>query len=312
MKKAANRTLSAPLRVFWDIAAVPDEASRGPAERVARELASLKVFFVTLRLVDGRRDDLGDILGLLKAGGTRVTVSISGTDSLPGPDALKAADAVDLSPADAAGLGALLERINKEAPAGKPMSVSVVPSKANTGALLEMISDALGAGIRTFNLINPGLVYDCRRAPEFVLGERERKKLARGLESLLMPFGDAVKLFVHDLFLHRELELPGLPARIEYAGCQAGEAIMYIDRNFTVYPCSTMPVALGSLLGGTVKDIWSSEGRRLLRERVEKLPEQCAGCPEAEDCKGGCRGLAWEVGGAGCMDPGCGKYTGLV
>jgi GeoRSP system SPASM domain protein len=311
MKNSFNKTLSAPVRVYWDLTDAPDAPPQGPTLKVARELSALRVFFVILRL-DGRRDDIGEVMGVLKTGGVRVTVSISGAASLPGPDALTYADAVDLRPADVAGLGRLLEIVKKDVPAGKPISVSVVPSKDNSGVVLDIISYALDAGLQTFNLTNPCLIYDRGRAREYVIGQAERDAFKNGLEKLLTPLGPGIKLFVHDLFLHKSLKIPGLPGRIEYAGCQAGDAIAYIDSSFMVYPCATMPVPLGSLHETTLKDIWSGAARKTLRERVEHLPEGCASCQEASDCKGGCRGLAWEVGGEGCVDPGCGKYTGLV
>jgi GeoRSP system SPASM domain protein len=311
MKNSFNKTLSAPLRVYWDLTDAPDATSRELALKVARELSSLRVFFVILKL-DGRRDDIGEVLGVLKSGGVRVTVSISGADSLPGPGALAYADAVDLRPADTPGQQRLLETVKKDVPAGKPMSVSVVPSKDNIGPVMEIISAAVDAGIKNISLINPCLIYDRGRAREYVIGQAERDVFKSGLEKLLTPLGPGIKLFVHDLFLHKSLNLPGLPGRIEYAGCQAGDAIAYIDSAFTVYPCATMPVPLGSLHETTLKDIWSGAGRKTLRQKVEELPEQCAGCQDASYCKGGCRGLAWEVGGEGCIDPNCGKYTGLV
>lgn len=300
------KTLSAPLRVYWALAPA-DHAGLSPglAGDVASELAGLKVFFVTLRLVSGPRDDLREIIGRLKKGGVRVTVSFSGASCFSGFDDVSAADGIDLSPPDTDALEGLLEAA-ASVPKGKPLSVSVVPEKGNIDAVAKIIARSLDAGVRVFGLPNPDLVSEPVDADRFVLDDADRGILKEEIETLLVPYGKEVKLSVHDLFLHKSLELPGLGAVVEYAGCQAGDAIAFIDHIGLVYPCSTWPEPLGRLGPCSFREIWASESRSMMRELVGSIPGDCADCPDSRVCKGGCAGLASAMGRPGGRDPGCG------
>ena len=296
------RPLSAPFRVYWDVA--PEEGggvSQEVAGKTAAELAALKVFFVTLALSGQPREDLAGIIGLLKKGGSRVTLSIGRPEAIPDAAVLELADGVDVRPEDEGLLDSLLSAV----PAGKQATLTLTPERGGAEAAGSMIKAALDAGVRTFSLANPNIVYDREGAPRYALGAADRKAYTDVLEGLLGTLDSGVRLFVHDLFLHRTLNLPCLGGRIEYAGCQAGDAIAYIDRSGTVYPCATFPVPLGEIGGSTVKEIWASAERLKLREKVVSAPGECAGCGEIADCKGGCRGFAWAVAGPEGKDPNC-------
>ena len=301
--KKSPRPLSAPFRVYWDLVPETDGGiSPEVAGRTAVELATLKVFFVTLSLSGQPRGDLAVIIGLLKKGGSRVTLSFGRPEAVPGAAVLELADGVDVRPEDEALLDSLLSAV----PAGKQATLTLTPERGGAEAAGRMIKAALDAGVRTFSLANPNIIYDREAAPRFALGAADRKAYADVLEGLLGTLDSGVRLFVHDLFLHRTLNLPCLGGRIEYAGCQAGDAIAYIDRSGTVYPCATFPVPLGELGNRTVKEIWASTERLGLREKIVSAPGECAGCGELPDCKGGCRGLAWAVAGPEGKDPNCG------
>jgi len=301
--------LSAPLRVYWELPPVKDGGPEPEAALdMARSFGALKIFFLTVRLT-GSREDIAEVLEAAAKGGIRITVSVSSPGSFPGWKAMAAADVLELVPADAASLGRLLDEVKGRS--GKAeISVSAVPSRDNTQDVIEMFRLALGNGIRIFSLANPlipyGLVPD-GGAAAFVLTDRERTMLKEGLEALLMPFGQDIKLFVHDLFLHGSLKLPGLGGRIEYAGCQAGDAIAFIDGQGRVFPCATLPLPLGDMKTESLKGIWAGRARKELRERLAATASGCAGCVSIEDCKGGCRGIAYLIGGHESKDPGCGK-----
>ncbi|MBI5696370.1 MAG: SPASM domain-containing protein [Nitrospirae bacterium] len=298
------KTLSAPLRVYWDIA--PEESgglSPVRALTLAEELAALKVFFVTLGLTGGRRDDTAGIVAALKKGGSRVTVSVPDVGTFPGWDAVAGLSVLDLRPVDAGTLGMLLDDVAVSAPKGVEVAVSVVPSRSNTARMLEIFSLAVSRGICIFNLPNPPLVGG--GAGDYILGAPERAAIKAGLEGLLSPLGKDVRLGVHDLFLHQTLALPGLGGRIEYAGCQAGDAIAYIGADGLLYPCASWPAPMGDLNISAFRDIWADESRQNLRESLSAAPEDCAACEEAAVCKGGCRGLALALTGRDGRDPGC-------
>jgi GeoRSP system SPASM domain protein len=82
--------------------------------------------------------------------------------------------------------------------------------------------------------------------------------------------------------------------------------MLSIDRNGFVYPCPVMPVPLGDLKSMSLKEIAKGVAKRELRSRLLILPAECAGCSEAESCKGGCRGRGEKVSGSWeSLDPGC-------
>lgn len=299
--------LSAPLRVYWDLC---PEKSGGinarEAEAIAGQLAALRVFFVTVRLMGGKRDGLGAIIDILKTGGSKVVVSVASPESMPEKGDLAIAAGLDLYVRDKGVLASLLERL--VLPEGMSLSVSMVPDRSNLSEIVEVVKAALGAGIKTFYLVNPDLVNGAKSASAYALSAAQRAGFKEAIEGVLKPLGQDVRLFVHDLFLHKALELPGLGGRIEYAGCQAGDAIAYIDKKGLVYPCATLAKPLGDLTKATLKEVWGSDLRRRIREMLVAIPEECAPCKDADDCKGGCRGLAWAAGGQKNIeskDPNC-------
>ena len=301
----AIKTLSAPLRVFWEL---PPEKIGGPdvgiALGIAEELARLKIFFVTLRL-SGPRADIAKLIAALKAGGVRLTISLVSPDAFSGWDALSGADAVEFFPSDVNGLRDIAARTGN-IPEGTKISLAMVPAAGGAAEIIAMTDAGLKLGIGTFNLINP-LVTSVSDAKRYILRESDRASLKEGLERLLVPFSDGVKLFVHDLFLHGALELPGLGGRIEYAGCQAGDAIAYIDGSCSVFPCASFPVNLGNMKQHSMKELWSGAARTELRRLIAALPAGCRDCTDAADCKGGCRGIAYVLGGHDAKDPACGR-----
>ena len=301
-----GKKFSAPVRVYWDLADGPEGglgASKSIA--VACELAGSKVFFAALRLASGPMPGLGDIISALKGGGARVTVSVCDPGSFPSKDVIARADVLDLCPKDAAGLSGLLKVAEMEEAGREKISVSVVPTSDGGRQVEEIFGMAANSGIRLFSLPNPDLVNLGGPASRFVLDEGQRALCKKAVEGVLRPLGETARLFVHDLFLHKALDLPGLAGHIEYAGCQAGDAIAYIDKTGLVYPCRSMPFSVGDLKHASFRDIWSGEERNAVRARIMAVPDGCAGCAEKAVCKGGCRGLAFVEAGPGGRDPCC-------
>jgi GeoRSP system SPASM domain protein len=302
-----KKNLSAPLRVYWEIAPVPAGLSEAHALNLAAELVNIRVFFVTLRVVDGPRADLPELAGVLRRGGVRTVASFTDASQFANIDSSFPADNIDLHAGGSGGFAALLLPALNKFP-DKPISVSLVPRPDNIGYIRQVINTALDRGLRTFNLVNPDLISGgpAGNSPdEFVLTAPVRAEWKAMLEELLKPLGDTVKLFVHDLFLHKSLALPGLGARVEYAGCQAGDAVAFIGKTGSVYPCASMPVALGDIKETTLRDVWASPARQEVVSGIRAIPAGCASCSEASLCKGGCRGLAWVSAGKDSADPAC-------
>ena len=321
--------LSAPVRVLWELD--PDRGiSEERALQTAEELIALKVFYVTIRPAVGKSASLAAGIINPPAPFTHITLSIASPEAFPGWDKTAGIRALDLYNFP----GRCLQEsttIFENAPAGVALSVTVVPEKGKLDGLLETIREGLALGIKIFSLANPELVQGANNVPSppageggakrreragrhsrengnpatFILDKSDREYLKHGLDALLTPHGNKVRLLVHDLFLHEALELPGL-GRTEYAGCQAGDAIAFIAADGTVYPCATFPFPLGNLKDENLKDIWSGAARRKLRAEIEALPDICAACGLSATCMGACRGLAFASGGLGLPDPSCG------
>ncbi|HEY3346594.1 MAG TPA: SPASM domain-containing protein, partial [Nitrospirota bacterium] len=249
--------------------------------------------------------DLPELAGVLRRGGVRAVASFTDASQFANIDSSFPADNIDLH-AGGGEFAALLASALDKFP-DKPVSVSLVPRPDNIGYMKQVINTALDRGLRIFNLVNPDLISGGPdlKPDGFVLTAPARAEWKGMLEEMLKPLGDTVKLFVHDLFLHQSLALPGLGARIEYAGCQAGDAVAFIGKTGLVYPCASMPVALGDIRETTLREVWASPAREKVVSDIRTIPADCASCAEASLCKGGCRGLAWVMTGRDSADPAC-------
>jgi GeoRSP system SPASM domain protein len=110
------------------------------------------------------------------------------------------------------------------------------------------------------------------------------------------------RIRVHDFILARILEQEST----EPSGCEAGNAIVFIDESGTVYPCETLLVPMGNLENEELDTIWASPLRDRIRADVGKMPGLCASCPELTICRGGCRGAVYHLKGHySAPDPMC-------
>ncbi len=121
-------------------------------------------------------------------------------------------------------------------------------------------------------------------------------------------------LVVHDYFLWKALrerfpEASG--ERVEFAGCQAGSSLVYVDWDGNVYPCDSLPIRLGNLLETPLEKIWRSPARENLFAAIQATPGACGDCGEYSGCLGGCRGLAHAVHDSfDAPDPSCPRGAG--
>jgi len=301
--------LSAPVRLYWEL--VPESAggiSHGTALDVAAEVAAMKVFFVTARLSGGKRHDLGALVTEMKKGGVSLKFSAADRKSLPDGDVSSQTGGLEIfvdSPD-----GGLAERLNEIHSAClkaglTPTSVAAVPSKANAESFEGFFERCLELGLTSISLPNPVVVGNLAGTGPYVLDSLSRASIKKAAEKVLAGREGSVKLFVHELFLYRELNMPGIGERTEYAGCQAAEAIAYIGPDGTVYPCSSWPEPIGNLEENTFREIWSGAERKDVVTRIGDLPEECRGCGIKDECFGGCRGLAVAMEAEEKPDPGC-------
>jgi radical SAM protein with 4Fe4S-binding SPASM domain len=83
-----------------------------------------------------------------------------------------------------------------------------------------------------------------------------------------------------------------------WSGCQAGLTAVGIDSAGNVRGCESLNddgFIEGNLQRETLRDIWTKKGNFKYNRRFDpsQLSGQCAGCPKAEICRGGCRGACY-------------------
>ena len=120
-----------------------------------------------------------------------------------------------------------------------------------------------------------------------------------------------VDLRVHHYGLWQALQAAGVHPHGDEtpgAGCQAGNALGYIDPAGLLYPCASLPVPLARVSVGAITAAWSGPDLAALREGIARIPAACADCPCEPACRGGCRGWAhyladWNATGPDCVKP---------
>ncbi len=107
-----------------------------------------------------------------------------------------------------------------------------------------------------------------------------------------------IRFFIHDLFIFKIFfpEKRKSKERMEYGGCQAGNALCYIDQKGDLYLCSSLYVNLGSVLDKDIKTIFRSKLRSDVRKKIEeRFAKKCVRCLDFSDCQGGCRGVVYFI-----------------
>lgn len=151
----------------------------------------------------------------------------------------------------------------------------------------------------------PSLVLPMQRlydgSASFMVTDGIQAELGRLLEGIDVA---GLRLTIHDPFLWRAVH-PNTP--FPGGGCQAGNTMLAIAPDGTVYPCPSLPLALGSLTETTLAELAAGEAKKRFRATVAPLPDACLGCPEQKGCKGGCRGRSLVINGdIARPDPACG------
>lgn len=110
------------------------------------------------------------------------------------------------------------------------------------------------------------------------------------------------RLRVHDYPISMALGIGGP----EPQGCEAANALAFVDPEGHVYPCDTLRVRMGTLGETGMAEIWAGPLRLRLRRDLSCVPAPCAGCGLWERCRGGCRGAVYTLHGHyGSPDPMC-------
>jgi radical SAM protein with 4Fe4S-binding SPASM domain len=180
----------------------------------------------------------------------------------------------------------------------------------NLVAVAAEIERAVVSGVTSISLPNLPLFGDVLRdAGEATPHVGQLGVLARRVAAALHSH-PPVDLRVHHYGLWQALRAAGVRPQGEESpgtGCQAGNALAYIDPAGILYPCVSLPVPLARVSVGAITEAWSGPGLAALREGIARIPDACAKCALEPTCRGGCRGWAhylsldWNAAGPDCV-----------
>lgn len=305
--------LDTPLRVTWDLHGKNTSLGEEDALRVADGLSAAGVFFATLEERPLLHAALRGILDTLAAGGGQVLLVCDGSDAelaclTPGlPIAtlfLNAAPFVTGGRPDIPGLTRAVALVRER---GYEPALLMTPLRGNIRALPGLLDFCRQVGMGKFKLPNVKIddSFCPSRGPD-LLQPQDLETLRALLGADRDAMRDGIALEVHDLFLWELLYPGGEEGRSEYGGCQAANSLAHVDVVGDLYPCSSWPQRLGSLLQTPLEDLWTSSLRHAIRKGIAEVPSGCAGCRDYPLCFGGCRGLARTLSSvAGGRDPLC-------
>jgi len=182
----------------------------------------------------------------------------------------------------------------------------------NLDAVAAGIERAAAAGVTAISLPNLPLFGEVLLGAGEATPRVEQLVRLAGRIAAALHGRPAVDLRVHHYGLWQALRAAGVHPHGEGApgaGCQAGNALAYIDPAGVLYPCASLPVPLARVGAGAIAEAWRGPGLAVLRESIARIPAACAGCPCEPTCKGGCRGWAhylaadWNATGPDCTRP---------
>ncbi len=287
--------LDAPLRVTWEIHRQAESLPAANLFTIADRLLEAGVFFTLLEGAPLRHEGAGELISRLGAG-SRVSLACG-----PVPEELENLapgwpcseiflDASAVSPQDFPSLEECVDRVREK---GYQPSLIFRPGLENLKNLKELVSFCQRVGIGKLKLPNTLIdgSFDPPAADELP-GPAQVEQLRKLVAGEPEAFRRGVEFEVHDLFLWEILFAGGEQGRSEYGGCQAGNSLGHIDASGDLYPCSSWPLRLGSLLESGLYALWQSSLRLRVRQDIEHLPESCRGCRDLPLCFGGCRGIA--------------------
>lgn len=293
------KELKTPIRIYWDV--TPTALDVHPDwRRICEELVELKI--LSLNLADSAPSLSSaslQILERLKNENIAISLALPSSALNPPLTALLhglRVRALFLMVSSLDELQLLQRRWHANSVLQPGVYFEV--NKKNHKELPEVLSFCLDSGIPSLMLPMQRLTggHDC-----FYLNQREKEELALRLQDI--QISTSLKVIIHDPFLWK-MFFPSV--EFPEGGCQGANTMLYISPEGDVYPCPSLPVKLGTLMGASLKEIISSNGKRELREKLLRAPAGCAHCDELLSCMGGCRGRALVVSGSlDAPDPGC-------
>lgn len=290
---------SMPMRIRWD---VDFRGRTGRTKRIARRIREAAPLFVELR-IDGKEgwSELPAIFAEIGECNPRIEATVR---PLPGAETAPRRG----YPVDFIWRVEGNEPFQRLLPAGA-RGISFVPDEDTYAFLSDVIGEFAESDLDALHLPNVNAVRAlAEKGYVPVPGPSRLREAAERIPALNVSLGGK-KLIVHDFFLWRVLRgiFPGVIGdRVEFAGCQAGSALAYVDWEGNAYPCDSLPVRLGNLQETPFDRIWDSPARKNLLAAIRSVPGPCVACDTLKECASGCRGMAFSRGGAlDAPDPAC-------
>ncbi len=292
--------LSSPIRMYWDIGPVSSLVSADYG-RIASEIAFNKV--LSLQITETGpvlSEACRAVLETLKE--KPIALSLVAPLAALDERALEglrrsSVKVVFAQTSSVDELVVIAERANR-AGSNPAVGVSFPVSRENFQELPRLLRSCIDENVTHLLLPMQRLMTG---AECFVFSRKERKELTALLASIKKPTW--LKITIHDPFLWRafypEVKFPN-------GGCQAANTMLYISPDALVYPCPTVPMILGDLKKGSLKDVIFSDAKKKVREELRVAATPCIDCAELAACKGGCRGRAYGIHGTLQQnDPAC-------
>lgn len=272
--------LISPFIIYWDI---EPKASEDDILRICKELADAKIFVLNLRDLSSPLSEAAKkVMDRLKGEQIKIQLTV-GQDILWEPmEGLRGVQVFiqfERLEQIRSSLDDILILVNR----GYSVGVSFDLNKDNFRELPDFIS------VCTENSITD-IAFPIQRADEgeiFYPDHESARNVSEDLRKLDM---ETLSLSVHDPFLWKLLHDKENPNE---NGCNGAKTMMYISKDLEVTPCPVMPFPLGNLREISLKEIFSSAKRRIVREELSMSPGECIACDIANKCKGGCRGRTY-------------------
>lgn len=325
-------TLSAPLRVTWDLTTTCNLSCRycynsshskrrglSPQDLhvVAEKLANSPIFFMTLSggepLVE---PEIWNIIQILKKEKKTVVLATNGTlitrkvarrikdfnvDSVQiSLDGLK--ETHDYLRGVKGCFKKTLEGIGHCVTENIPVTVSTVVSKANVGEIQQLLEILIRLGVGGFRANRLVLMGRGEPLENEVLTREQTRLLTLHMLEQRKKLESTIEILLDECisFLGEGIREYGL----SWSGCPAGQSECAVDSKGDVYPCVFLTCEefrMGNLLKSEFDNIWRSEGFEDFR-----AIERTCDCEIADFCRGGCPAAAYgQYGDITRKDPYC-------
>ena len=281
--------LASPIIIYWDLPHGPKKSEF--QQRICADILECRPLMLQLYCPDFQPEDGRLALFELLTGrqnAVSLTVPFEFIDSFSKYTGLKelliSVDSLDK----------LVMITNAQSLTGISFSVS----RENWRQLPELVRFCRNSELK--RLVLPMQRLQNGEAPFFITRQEQRE-----LGTSLVEAGGLkdLNLTIHDPFLWRAF-YPELP--FPQAGCQAANTMIFIDPEGNVYPCPTLPVRLGTVGELSLKEIIASPAKKEFRRRLLETPDDCRGCGDILECRGGCRGRAFVLHASlGGIDSAC-------